>query len=439
MPSKHLVSLTQHGGEAPILQYAPMCQAWAVTTYDACDIRCSYCHSLSQGVSRPKASATEVQRILERELPSVPREHVISLSPMVDCYPHAEAEHEVTRAALEVLVADGRKVSIATKGTLVERDLDLLLDGDDVIVNVALSSLDQRVLDEIEPHAPSAAERLAMVERLTDAGIETWLQVNPWIPGISDAQQFIDAADGRFTVWFAPLNVENPVVARTRWGKRFTQREVDEAYEAEMERIGRPPRVGWTPLNRGRVTGLAVGRATRSAGETDAAPRVDRRLDATIAAPDPVAAEERDLASTTELLEALASGRLRDLGLAKLSTHMRVYDSPYPERRVATEGPGLLREAAQLVDILREPQLTIQTLRAEAPVVNASYVIAGELLRPYRGFEAGRLVCSSVAATYRYDIHGLLIEHWAQAELQPFDPAEQVPSGSAASRARPSS
>ena len=45
MPSKHLISLSEHGGEQPVLQYSPMCRVWTLTTYDACDIRCSYCAS----------------------------------------------------------------------------------------------------------------------------------------------------------------------------------------------------------------------------------------------------------------------------------------------------------------------------------------------------------------------------------------------------------
>src|SRR5262245_16977197 len=117
-----------------------MCSVWALTTYDACDIRCSYCASYAQGPSRPLASAGEVRDILQNQLPSVPREHTICLGAIIDCYAHAEAEHEVTRAALEVLVADDRNLVIVTKGTLIERDLDLLGGYDKVAVNVSLPS-----------------------------------------------------------------------------------------------------------------------------------------------------------------------------------------------------------------------------------------------------------------------------------------------------------
>ena len=62
---------------------------------------------------------------------------------------------------------------------------------------------------------------------------------------MTDAKQMVEAAAGRFKVWIAPLNVQNPVIARSRWGKRFTQREINEAYVAEMKRVGPHPNVTW--------------------------------------------------------------------------------------------------------------------------------------------------------------------------------------------------
>ncbi len=141
MPSKRLIPLTEHGGEEPVLQYSPMCSVWALTTYDACDIRCSYCASYAQGPSKPRASAEEVRTILERELATIGRDQTIGLGIMIDCYTHAEAEHQVTRATLEVLVADDRNLVIVTKGTLIERDLDLRRGYGKLAVNVSLPSL----------------------------------------------------------------------------------------------------------------------------------------------------------------------------------------------------------------------------------------------------------------------------------------------------------
>jgi DNA repair photolyase len=435
VPSKRLISLTEHGGEQPVLQYSPMCSVWALTTYDACDIRCSYCASYAQGPSKPLATAEEVRVILERQLPSVPREHTICLGAIIDCYAHAEAEHEVTRAALEVLVADSRDLVIVTKGTLIERDLDLLSGYAKVHVDVSVPSLDETFLDDIEPQADSGAERFATIEHLADAGVDVQLHVQPWIPGMTDAKRMVEAAAGRFRVWIAPLNIQNPIIARSRWGKRFTQREINEAYVAEMKRVGPHPNVTWArPLWLGddllTLSQWGFEQADCALDQhagTTCAPSAARQDDPirrptlpirSSDTPDRAVIEARDVATTGQIIDALFAGQMASLGMAKLSAHLRVYDARYPERRVATEGRGQLTDLVTLVAAMRDPDLQVMTLRADWPVVNARYVITGELIEPFRSFEPGERVSADVVTTYRYDIYGLLIEQWIQLNLQ---------------------
>jgi DNA repair photolyase len=439
MPSTRLIALTEHGGEQPVLQYSPMCSVWALTTYDACDIRCSYCASYAQGPSNPLVTAAEVRDILERQLPTVPRDQPICLGAIIDCYTHAEAQHEVTRAALEVLMADDRDLVIVTKGTLIERDLDLLSDYDKVSVNVSVPSLDESVLDDIEPQADSGAERFATIERLADAGVDVQLHVQPWFPGMTDGKQMVEAAAGRFKVWIAPINVQNPVVARSRWGKQFTQREINEAYVAEMKRVGPHPNLRWArPLWLGEellalsrwgveLTDCALEPDTGTAGEpsgegqddpTQHAARSVRSTDT----PDRAAIEARDVAATSQLIGMLELREMATVGLARLSAHMRVYDARYPERRVATEGPGVTSEIFTLVDAMGDHDLQVTKLAAEGPVVDCRYTIAGELIEPFRDFEPGQHIAAEVVSTFRYDTHGLLIEQWIQATVDAVEP-----------------
>ena len=434
MPSKHLISLSEHGGEQPVLQYSPMCRVWTLTTYDACDIRCSYCASYAQGPSTPRTTAGEIRPLLERQLASVPRDQLICLGAIIDCYAHAEAEHEVTRAALEVLVADERDLVIVTKGTLIERDLDLLSGYDKVAVNMSLPSLDEAVLHDIEPHAASGAERFATIERLAQAGVDVQLHVQPWIPGMTDAKGLVEAAAGRFKVWFAPLNVQNPVIARSRWGIQFTQREINEAYVAEMQRVGPHPNVTWArPLWLGddlltlsewgdeqAACALAPdARPIAPQGADDEDPMRRPALPIrTSDTTDPTVIEARDVATTGLVLEALTSGRLALLGMAKLSAHMRLYDAPYPERRIATEGRGQMVVLIDLVDAMDEADLRVMDLRADGPIVNARFTISGELVDPCGCFEAGERVAAAASATFRYDTYGLVVEQWMELDLQ---------------------
>jgi hypothetical protein len=134
--------------------------------------------------------------------------------------------------------------------------------------------------------------------------------------------------------------------------------------------------------------------------------------------PDRAVIEARDVATTGQLIEALTAGQMASLGMAKLSAHLRVYDARYPERRVATEGRGQLIDLITLVAAMGDPDLQVMKLRADWPVVNARYVITGELIEPFRSFEPGERVSADVVTTYRYDTYGLLIEQWIQVNLQ---------------------
>jgi DNA repair photolyase len=425
VPSKRLIPLTEHGGEEPVLQYSPMCSVWALTTYDACDIRCSYCASYAQGPSLPRASAGDVRHILERQLPDISRDDTICLGAMIDCYTHAEAYHGVTRAALEVLVADERNLVIVTKGTLIERDLDLLRGYGNVSVNVSLPSLDEAVLQEIEPQADSAAQRFATIERLAEAGIDVQLHVQPWIPGMTDAAQMIRAAAGRFKVWIAPLNVQNPVIARSRLGQRFTQQEINEAYVAEMKRVGPHPNVTWSrPLWLGddlltlSQWGVDMADCALDQGGTPAAAADDPMRHPTLPvrttdAPDRAVIEARDVATTGELIDAVLCGQMGLLGMAKFSAFLRVYDAPYPERELTTEGPGPMIEFMAMLGAM-DPELQVHELRPDGPVIRAHYSVSGELTQPFRTSEPGTRLRADVRTTCRYDTYGLLIEQWIQ-------------------------
>jgi hypothetical protein len=420
MPSKRLVALTRDGGEQPILQYSPMCSVWAFTAYDACDLRCSYCASYAQGPSRPLATSDQVRDLLHRQLEAVPADDLISIGPIIDGYTRAEADHEVTRAALEVLVADGRDLVIVTKGPTVLRDLDLLRGYDKVKVNVSLPSFDEAALARIEPHAPTAAERRGMIETLHAAGVAAQLHVQPWIPGLCDAAEMIAWADERFPTWFAPLNIQNPVVARGGWGKRFTQLEINEAYVAEMRRIGPRPKVSWArPVWLGDDL-LAMSQWGAPTGECHLDPPPELRSPAPIAlrtadAPDPAAVAQRDVEATLRILDAMARDRLAMIGMEVLSAHVRCYAGRYPDREVASEGPTMARFWA-LQGALADRDITVQEAVADGPVVHARFTMSGTLTMPVEGNEPGALVAVDLVATCRYDDHGLLIEQWQEIE-----------------------
>ncbi len=95
------------------------------------------------------------------------------------------------RDCLAVLQAFRHPVMIATKGTLIERDIDILagMAAQNLVrVGVSITTLDPELNRRMEPRVPSPARRLVTIRRLTDAGIPVRVMVSPIVPGLTDPE-----------------------------------------------------------------------------------------------------------------------------------------------------------------------------------------------------------------------------------------------------------
>lgn len=172
----------------------------SINPYRGCEHGCIYCFArpthaylnLSPGldfetrlVARPG-----IAKVLERELRSKSyKVATIALGTNTDPYQPIEAEYRVMREVLEVLLAFQHPVGITTKGTLIERDIDLLrplAEAGLTRVGISVTSLDPILSRKMEPRAASPKRRLQVIRRLTEAGVSVRVMVSPLIPGLSD-------------------------------------------------------------------------------------------------------------------------------------------------------------------------------------------------------------------------------------------------------------
>jgi len=172
----------------------------SINPYRGCEHGCIYCFArpshaylgLSPGldfetrlIARPDAA-----RVLRKELSSsryVPA--TIAIGTNTDPYQPIETKHRVMRQVLEVLAEFNHPVTVVTKGTLIERDTDILGEmGKAGLAQVAISvtSLDPILSRKMEPRAPVPARRLAAIRRLTDAGCPVRVMVAPVVPALTD-------------------------------------------------------------------------------------------------------------------------------------------------------------------------------------------------------------------------------------------------------------
>ncbi len=172
----------------------------SINPYRGCEHGCIYCFArpshaylgLSPGldfetklIARPDAA-----HVLDRELASASyRVAPIAIGTNTDPYQPCETSYGITRECLQVLAHYKHPVAIVTKGTLIERDIDILapMAAQGLArVGISLTTLDADLSRKMEPRAPSPKRRLAMMRNLAEAGIPVRVMASPLVPGLTD-------------------------------------------------------------------------------------------------------------------------------------------------------------------------------------------------------------------------------------------------------------
>lgn len=173
-----------------------------INPYRGCEHGCIYCFArpshawlgLSPGldfetklVARPEAASVLDRELRARGYKVAP----IAVGTNTDPYQPVERDRRIMRNCVEVLQAFRHPVAIATKGTLIERDIDILSDmaaRNLCRVGITITTLDADLNRRMEPRVPSPARRLVTIRRLSDAGIPVRVMVSPIVPGLTDPE-----------------------------------------------------------------------------------------------------------------------------------------------------------------------------------------------------------------------------------------------------------
>ncbi len=113
----------------------------------------------------------------------------IVIGTATDPYQPIEAQRRVTRQVLEVLRDFRHPAVILTRGTLIERDLDILAPmarADLIRVGLSLTTLDPDLSRRLEPRAPAPARRLQTIRALAAEGVPVRSMISPVIPALTD-------------------------------------------------------------------------------------------------------------------------------------------------------------------------------------------------------------------------------------------------------------
>lgn len=178
-------------------EYSPL----ALNLYSGCDHSCKYCYvpaimrKLGDYIHERVKPRVDVLRKLKRELAKGAPERQILLSFTGDPYCKADVQLKVTREALTMLNEAGAIVAVLTKaGPRLLRDLDLFSTWRSPLkVGATLTFWDPEKSREIEPNAALPGERIATLRRLKEAGVRTWVSIEPVVDPVESLRVMQDA------------------------------------------------------------------------------------------------------------------------------------------------------------------------------------------------------------------------------------------------------
>jgi DNA repair photolyase len=161
--------------------------------YRGCQHRCIYCDSRSLCYQIDNFDHEVIVKVNAVELlvDQLPRKRVvgtIGTGSMNDPYMPLEKRYNLTGRALAVIAENRFPVHVLTKSDLVLRDIDTLVEINQVFaaVSFTVTAADDILGKKVEPGAPAVSRRFAAMRRLAERDIPTGVLLMPVLPFIED-------------------------------------------------------------------------------------------------------------------------------------------------------------------------------------------------------------------------------------------------------------
>jgi DNA repair photolyase len=131
-------------------------------------------------------------KLLEEALKKKRKKCMIGTGAMSDPYIPIPENLQNIRACLEIIEKYGFGLAVQTKSSLILRDLDLLkrINGNaKCIVEITLTTHDERLCRIIEPNVSGTKERFDVLKTMRDNNIQTIVWLSPILPFINDTRE----------------------------------------------------------------------------------------------------------------------------------------------------------------------------------------------------------------------------------------------------------
>ncbi len=175
---------------------------YSINHYRGCEHGCIYCYARPSheylGFSAGLDFETKI--MVKEDAPELLEEtfqkkswqpQMISLSGNTDCYQPLERKLHITRNLLKVFLKYRNPVGVITKNALITRDIDILKELAElhlVGTIISITSLDDKLIQKMEPRTSLPSKRLEAIQLLAENGIPVGVNVAPIIPGLNDEE-----------------------------------------------------------------------------------------------------------------------------------------------------------------------------------------------------------------------------------------------------------
>lgn len=174
--------------------------SYSINPYQGCEHGCIYCYARNShtywGFDAGLGFETNIivrQNIAEALSKQFQKKShqvfPIMLSGNTDCYQPAEKKFQLTREILKTCLTYRHPISVITKNTLIERDVDILEQLAKLgllHVYFSINHLDTSLKNVLEPRTATAEKKIKLIKTFTDIGIPVGIMVAPIIPGINN-------------------------------------------------------------------------------------------------------------------------------------------------------------------------------------------------------------------------------------------------------------
>ena len=128
-----------------------------------------------------------------REHKSIRHKYPVRIGAQTDGFQPIEESERITMRFIHLMNELDFPFVINTKSDLVADNEYLRLFKDNCLIQITLSTLNKKLIKQLEPNVPSPVKRLKAIEKLSKVGIKVAVRISPFIPGLTqDLDRLLD-------------------------------------------------------------------------------------------------------------------------------------------------------------------------------------------------------------------------------------------------------